>query len=139
VTQVIIDTGPLVAFFDRDAELHGWVCDRFRELTAPLLCCEPVLTETLFLLKRSGLSPDWAIDLVERGELICRFHVADEITAIRRLLRKYRDLPATLADVCLVRMSEIHRASAVMTFDHDFQIYRRNGRNVIPLIAPFRG
>jgi predicted nucleic acid-binding protein len=70
--------------------------------------------------------------------LICTFQVADEIEAIRRLLRKYRDLPATLADVCLVRMTEIHRASAVLTLDRDFQVYRRNSRQVIPLIAPFQ-
>lgn len=138
MTQVIIDTGPLVAFLDRDSQFHGWICDRFRELSAPLLCCEPVLTEALFLLKRAGIRPEWALELVERGELICGFNVADEIVAIRRLLRKYRDLPATLADVCLVRMSEIHTTSAVLTLDRDFEIYRRNGRQVIPLIAPFR-
>ena len=138
MTQVITDTGPLVAFFDRDAEHHRWVCDRFREVSAPLLSCEPVLTETLFLLKRGGLNPDWVLELVDRGELICTFQVADEIEALRRLLRKYRDLPATLADVCLVRMTEIHRASAVSTLDRDFQVYRRNSRQVIPLIAPFQ-
>ena len=137
MSRVIVDTGPLVAFFDRDSEFHDWVCERFRELSGPLFACEPVLTETLFLLKRGGLDPDAPLALIERGELICELDVAGEIIAIRRLLRKYRDLPATLADACLVRMTELTRTSAVLTLDRDFLIYRRNGRQVIPLIAPF--
>ena len=137
MSRVIVDTGPLVAFFDRDSEFHDWVCERFRELSGPLFTCEPVLTETLFLLKRGGLDPDGPLALIERGELICDFQVSHEVAAIRRLLRKYRDLPATLADACLVRMTEITRTSTVLTLDRDFLIYRRNGRQVIPLIAPF--
>lgn len=137
MSRVIVDTGPLVAFFDRDSEFHEWVCERFRELSGPLFSCEPVLTETLFLLKRGGLNPDGPLALIERGLLICDFPVSDELAAIRRLLRKYRDLPATLADACLVRMTERDRASTVLTLDRDFLIYRRNRRQVIPLIAPF--
>ena len=137
MSRVIVDTGPLVAFFDRDSEFHDWVCKRFRELSGPLFTCEPVLTETLFLLKRGGLDPDGPLALIERGELICDFQVSHEVAAIRRLLRKYRDLPATLADACLVRLTELTRSSAVFTLDRDFLIYRRNGRQVIPLIAPF--
>lgn len=135
--RVLADTGPLVAYFDRDSEFHGWARDRFRELTEPLVSCQPVLTEALFLLKRGGLDPDLILALVERGELICDFDVHAEIGALRRLLRKYRDLPATLADVCLVRMSERSRECCVFTLDRDFRVYRRNGRHSIPLLAPW--
>jgi hypothetical protein len=74
---------------------------------------------------------------VERGELICGFDVTAEVASLRRLLKKYRDLPATLADVCLVRMSELHADSVVFTLDRDFRVYRRHGRQIIPVIAPF--
>jgi hypothetical protein len=136
MNRVLADTGPLVAYFDRDSEFHGWARDRFQELADPLISCQPVLTEALFVLKRGGIDPDLILALVERGELICDFDVRREITSIRRLLRKYRDLPATLADVCLVRMSELHRDCSVFTLDHDFRVYRRNGRQTIPLITP---
>lgn len=129
--------GPLVAYFDRDSEFHSWTCDRFRELSDPLFSCQTVLTETLFRLKRGGLDPDLVLALVERGELICDFDVHAETASIRRLLRKYRDLPATLADICLVRMSEFQKDCTVFTLDHDFLVYRSNGRQVIPLISPF--
>jgi predicted nucleic acid-binding protein len=137
VSRVLVDTGPLVAYLDRDSAHHGWVCERFRELSDPLFSCQPVLTETLFLLKRGGLDADPLLALVERRELLCDFDVGREITPLRRLLRKYRDLPATLADACLVRMSELHKNSVMLTLDRDFLVYRRNGRQVIPLLAPF--
>jgi predicted nucleic acid-binding protein len=136
VNRVIVDTGPLVAYFDRDSEFHEWARDRFRELTDPLISCQPVLTETLFVLKRGGIDPDLVLALVERGVLVCDFDVRREIGALRRLLKKYRDLPATLADVCLVRMSELHGDCTVLTLDRDFRVYRRNGRQVIPVISP---
>lgn len=137
MSYVIADTGPLVAYFDRDSEFHEWTRDRFRELTDPLHSCQPVLTEALFLLKRGGIDPDLILALVERGELVCDFDIRSEIAPLRRLLRKYRDLPATLADVCLARMTELQKDSVVLTLDRDFLVYRRNARQTIPLMAPF--
>lgn len=134
---VLADTGPLVAFLDRSSQHHRWAVERFSELTDPLLSCQPVVTEALFLLKRGGMDPDGLLQLIQRGDLLCQFDLSGEVDVFRRLLRKYQDLPATLADVCLVRMSELRARSAVLTLDRDFTIYRRNGRGVIPLIAPF--
>ena len=136
MNRIIVDTGPLVAYFDRDSDFHGWACERFRELTDPLISCQPVLTEALFVLKRGGIDPDLVLALVERGVLVCDFDIRREIGSLRRLLKKYRDLPATLADVCLVRMSELHGDCAVLTLDRDFRVYRRNGRQMIPVISP---
>ena len=53
--RAIVDTGPLVAFFDRAERHHGWVADRIDEIEAPLLVCEQVLAETMYLL--SDLAP----------------------------------------------------------------------------------
>lgn len=136
MSHVIVDSGPLVAYFGHDSEFHRWTCDRFPELTDPLMSCQPVLTEAMFVLKRRGIDPDLVLAIVERGELVCDFDVAGEVGALRRLLKKYRDLPATLADVCLVRMSELHADSAVFTLDRDFRVYRRNGRQALPVISP---
>ena len=137
MAQVIADTGPLVAYFDRRAGSHDWVRGQFEQLEAPLLSCQPVITEVLFLLKRAGLNPDWILAMIERGDLLCDFDLHGEVAALRRLLRQYRDLPATLADVCLVRMSEIHPDSIVLTLDRDFAVYRKNRRQTIPILAPF--
>jgi predicted nucleic acid-binding protein len=137
MAKIIVDTGPLVAYFDRSSQNHGWIAEEFKTLTDPLLTCEAVVTEVLFLLRRDGLNPDWILHLIERGELLCGFDLETEIASIRKLLRQYRTFPATLADVCLLRMSELHSDSVVLTLDRDFLIYRRNGRQKIPLLAPF--
>ncbi|MFN2333020.1 MAG: pilus assembly protein, partial [Wenzhouxiangellaceae bacterium] len=55
---------------------------------------------------------------------------------IAELLRRYRDRPASLADICLVRMSEIYNPSIVLTLDSDFHVYRRLGRKTIPVLHP---
>lgn len=64
------------------------------------------------------------------------FAFEDEKQSVKRLLEKYADVPMSFADACLVRMSELYPDSAVFTTDNDFTIYRRNGRQQIPLIFP---
>ena len=61
----------------------------------------------------------------------------EDADALAKLFAKYRDLPASYADVCLVRLSERFAKSRLIPTDRDFLTYRRNGRQIIPLIAPF--
>jgi predicted nucleic acid-binding protein len=132
----IVDAGPLVAFVDRRDAHHPWARERFRELKAPLLVCEPVLVETLFLLRRFPAAQDGILAQVQAGRLRIAFSLAAELEAVRLLLAKYADVPMSLADACLVRMAELHADHDIFTLDSDFQIYRKNGRDPITLIAP---
>lgn len=77
-----------------------------------------------------------ALALLDRGVVRIGLSLQDEITAIQPLFKRYDNVPASLADACLVRMSEMHPASRVFTLDSDFHIYRQHGRRVIPLIQP---
>jgi hypothetical protein len=83
------------------------------------------------------MPPCRGIDLAKRGALKVVFALDDEMESISRLMSRYEDDGISLADACLVRMSEIHPRCQVMTIDRDFLIYRREGRRTIPLIAPF--
>jgi predicted nucleic acid-binding protein len=134
----IVDSGPLVAFVDRREAHHTWVRERFRELEAPLLVCEPVLTEVLFLLRRFPRAQDQILHQVQVGALRIAFSLAQEIEVVRRLLTKYADRPMSLADACLVRMAEIYGEHSVCTLDADFQVYRKHGREPIAAILPPR-
>jgi predicted nucleic acid-binding protein len=134
--QAIVDTGPLVAFFDRSERYHGWVTARVEELNAPLLVCEPVLTEALFLLARFPKAQDALFDLLQNGAVVVGFRLEEHIPALHRLLRKYRDTPMSLADACVVRMAEIHDNHSVLTLDSDFTVYRKHSRTPITLIYP---
>jgi predicted nucleic acid-binding protein len=132
----IIDTGPLVAFFDRSERHHGWVAERVEELEAPLLVCEPVLTEALYLLARYSGAQQALFELLQNGALSIAFRIEEHVAALRSLLQKYRDTPMSLADACIVRMAEIHEQHDVLTLDSDFSVYRKHGRVPLTLIYP---
>jgi uncharacterized protein len=132
----IVDTGPLVAFFDRAERHHGWVAGCLEELETPLLVCEPVLTETMYLLGRHPGAQDALFKLLRNGALNIAFRIEEHLGQLRELLQKYRDTPMSLADACIVRMAEIHERHAVLTLDSDFSIYRKHGRVPITLIYP---
>ena len=133
---VLLDTGPLVTFLAAGTEHHIWVCEQWTRLHAPLLTCEPVLTEAAFLIKREGRDTDPLFELLERGVLQVGLEIEHQLSDLRALMRRYRDRPMSLADACLVRMSELHRDSTVFTLDSDFRIYRRHGNKVIPVLMP---
>jgi uncharacterized protein len=135
-SPVLIDTGPLVTFLATGLEHHRWVCEQWKRLQPPLLTCEPVLTEAAFLLKREGRETDPLFALLERGILRVGLEVEDQLSDLRVLMRRYRDRPMSLADACLVRLSEIHSGSSLFTLDADFRIYRRHGNKVISVLMP---
>jgi predicted nucleic acid-binding protein len=134
--QAIVDTGPLVAFFDRSERFHLWVAARVEELDAPLLVCEPVLTKATYLLARFPRAQDALFALLQNGAVVVAFRLEEHIAALHRLLRKYRDTPMSLADACVVRMAEIHENHSVLTLDSDFTVYRKHGRVPITLMHP---
>lgn len=134
---VVVDTGPLVAgLIERDRD-HAWTRAQLESLPAPLATCEAVLSETFFLLQRVRGGGEKLAALVDRGVIEVRFDFQDEREPVLRLLRKYADTPMSFADACLVRMSERHRDARLFTLDRDFDAYRRNGRERIPLLAPW--
>ncbi len=101
-----------------------------------MLTCEAVIAEACFLLgKKQGL----VFKLMDAGLLKIGFSLEQDAKSVFKLIQKYSDVPMSLADACLVRMSEIHDGSKVFTLDGDFKIYRRNGRQTIPLIFPGQG
>lgn len=134
--MIIADTGPLVAYLDRSDEHHAWAKQVMETLTEPLLTCDAVLAEVTFLLQRGRIAPGLPMRMIERGVLQPRFDTGTEAHALRVLLERYDDVPMSLADACVVRMSELHARAKVWTTDSDFTIYRRNRRSLIPLITP---
>jgi len=132
----LIDAGPLTALLNPNDEWHPSARETIDQLTGPFLTSEPVVTETLHLLRRDGCDADELFALAEAGIITIGLRFDDERAALRSLMRKYRSVPMSLADATLVRLSEMHRDSQVFTFDADFRIYRRNGNKVIPVLMP---
>ena len=105
-------------------------------MEAPLFTCEPVIAEACFLVRGLEGGPATVLDLVRRGVLDLSFRVAEESVVIAGLMRKYHDVPMSLADGCLVRMAERHADGVVVTLDSDFKVYRKHGRQLIPTATP---
>lgn len=133
---VLLDTGPLVAFLNKRDNLHEWSVAQWNLISPPMLTCEAVISESCFLLTSAGGNSDSVMQLIQRNIVTVSFHLADNVDSVRKLLLKYQSLPMSMADACLVRMSELSPNSQLFTLDTDFRIYRKQGRHVIPLISP---
>lgn len=138
MTAWLLDTGPLVAFFDRSEEYHTWTKEKWGQAPVPMLTCEAVLAEAAYLLhERAGLPSERILALFERKVISFPFYLEQHAAPVARLLERYRDQEMQLADACLVRMSELKRDCRVFTLDaEEFRVYRRFERQVIPLVAP---
>lgn len=135
-TRVIVDAGPLVAYFDRDSEHHAWVKEQAGRLEPGWLTSEAAIGEVAHLLRRARVDPGHLLELIELGLLVLPFQLGSEVQAVRRLMRRYRELPMSLADATLVRLSELHENSQIFTLDAHFRIYRRFERRPIPVLMP---
>lgn len=131
--NAIADTGFVVAFAHSDDQHHRWALDVAARLTPPALTCEAVLAEAAFKLR----STDLVLELVEADLIRPTFDVLANISQLHELARRYADRQPDLADLCLIRMSELFPRHTLFTVDEtDFRIYRRNRREVIPLLCP---
>lgn len=132
--SVIIDSSALVALLDPREKHHAWFRTVVADLPLPWLTCEAVVVETFFLLAR----PEAArlARLLRDGRLRVVYGLGDELEPVLTLMDKYADVPMSLADACLVRMSETLPDPMVLTTDSDFKIYRRHSRKVVPCLLP---
>ena len=133
---LLLDTGPWVALLSRSDTHHNWAVQQFRQLTPPILSCEAVVAETCFLLKRFGFDPALALQFIERGVVQLPFTLQEQIGSVSALFKRFENVPASLADAALIRMSEIYDSPLLLTTDSDFHIYRRHGRQMIPIVSP---
>jgi predicted nucleic acid-binding protein len=131
----ILDAGPLIAAINRQDEFHHWACDTLEHLGPPFYSCPEVMAEAAALTGQ----PAALVEMIQSKEIILAFDLADQTAGVLALLKKYGDREMDLADACIVRMTELMRDCRVVTLDRaDFSVYRRNGRELISLIAPQR-
>jgi predicted nucleic acid-binding protein len=131
--KAIADTGFLVAFGNRRDQHHGWAIRIAEQVAEPLLTCDAVLAEAAFQLGNAGL----VLAYIRDGLVMPDFATADHLDRLEELAKRYADRTPDLADLCLIRMSELNPRYPVITTDvKDFSVYRRGKREAIPLIVP---
>lgn len=122
---VLLDTGPLVALLSENDANHAQARRLFADCLPPFRCCEAVIAEACFLMRRvHAEGPAEVVALGRRGVYEVAISAAEHWTSIEALLRKYVSRPISLADACLIRCAEIHQEARILTFDSDFGVYR---------------
>jgi len=133
--NVLVDAGFLIALLSRRDRHHRWAAAQSPHLARPWKTCEAVLSEAFHLLGGGG-GPALAA-LLRRRALLPEFDLGQDLERVLKLMQKYADIPMSLADACLVRMSETVSDAVLLTTDADFRIYRRHGRQVVPCLTPY--
>ena len=133
---MILDTGPLVAFLNRRDKFHNWALEHWDHIRPCMLTCEAVISEACFLLTGTESGIDSVMQMIQRKIIAISFHLDEHIKPVKSLIVKYRSVPISLADACLIKMSELHPESRIFTLDSDFNLYRKNRRRIIPTIIP---
>lgn len=136
-SRVIVDTGPLVALINRADSAHAWVMQQMGGILPPLITCEAVLAEATYLTRQTPGARAALIEMVGENFLSIGMTIADHHSALLAMVRRYDNVPMSLADGCLVRLAELNPQSPMMTLDSDFTVYRKNGRQVIELLCPW--
>ena len=134
--SIILDTGPLVALINARDRHHDWSVAQWSQIEPPLLTCESVISEACFLLAQTRTGGAPVLEMVARQALDTSFRLHEHVRNVRTVMRKYASVPMSVADACLVRMAEVTPHSTVLTLDGDFRVYRKHGRQVIPLLIP---
>lgn len=132
--KVLLDTGPLVAFINKRENSHDWAVNEWKNIEPPLLTCEAIIIEACFILRDFYGGQDTVMSLLNTGLIQISFRLSDEKGKVRELLKRYQNVPMSLADGCLVRMSELIAGSCVLTLDSDFRVYRKNKNEMMDLI-----
>jgi len=132
--NALVDAGFLVALLSRRDAHHRWAATEAPGHALPWRTCEGVLSEAFHLLGPSG-APGLSA-LLRRRALIAAFDLDHDVESVLKLLQKYTDVPMSLADACLVRMTETLPDPIILTTDSDFRLYRRHSRQVVPCVMP---
>lgn len=131
----ICDTGPIVAYLNRNDPYHAWALAVMKQVQPPALTCESVLTEAAYFLREDRVNVEPLFQLLERKALSLDFDLSTHWPRVRALMKRWTQMD--LADASVVVMSELHAKSQVLTVDRtDFTLYRRNDKQVFNFIAP---
>jgi predicted nucleic acid-binding protein len=132
--SVLVDAGFLVALLNRRDSHHPWAVTQAPGHALPWRTCEAVLSDAFHLLGPRGTPALGA--MLRRRALIAAFDLDNDLESVLKLLQKYADVPMSLADACLVRMTETLSDPMILTTDSDFRIYGRHSRQVVPCVMP---
>lgn len=133
--RYLVDAGPLIALFAKRDRWHGWAKEIFFSIGEPLWTSELVLGEVAWNLGQNSAETLELLSFIHRSELGVFPVLGQHAARLSQLMAKYERM-----DVCdgsLVVLSEQFPKAKIITVDtRDFPVYRRFGREPLPLIMP---
>lgn len=137
MTPVLVDSSFLIALYDQSDFYHTRCLRTYESLDRPLVTCEAVITESIYMLRYVSGAAEALLASIESGALEIGFRLSEAAGKVQAILRKYRDTPADFADACLIAMADELDTGDILTLDSDFVHYRwrrtRPFRMLIPL------
>ena len=133
---VMVDSGPLIAYYDQSDPWHQRVKEFFHDCTSQFVTTDCCITEAMWLLKAGFLVQNELLLDLSRGLYLSESLQATDFSRIAELNRKYADIPADFADLSLIAISERLDISSIVSLDKDFDIYRRLGKQKFARIFP---
>ena len=135
--RILVDTGPLVALLSREDAHHRTCVAALREMSGPLLSCWPVITEAVWLLRRSPRAIQQLLGSMDAGFLELLPLAGTEAKAIAALMKRYESIRPQLADAALVYLAGRERIDTIFTLDRrDFSVYRTARRRAFRIVPP---
>ena len=136
MTHILVDTGFLVALYDKREPMHGRCLRIYDSLDQPLVTCEAVVCEALHLLRHAPVAANGILASIDRRILEIPFVLAESAGTVKALMEKYRDIPADFADACLIAMADRLGTGDILTLDSDFAHYRWRRNRPFRLLVP---
>jgi predicted nucleic acid-binding protein len=135
MTPALLDTGVIVALLDKSERHHRRCVEVVTELTGPLVTCEPVIAEACHLLRGIRGAREAVLENLRLGVFQIPFSLVELSAPVSRLIKKYEDVPADLADACMIQIAELAGTGRILTLDRDFEVYRWRSRRRFELLV----
>lgn len=122
--KTLIDSGPLIALFDKSDKYHYQVLAFLKGFQGELITTWSVITEVSRMLDFNLQVQLDFIKWIELGGIRLYEISQKELFEIRIMMEKYSDIPMDLADSTLMYVANKESINSIVSIDSDFDIYR---------------
>jgi uncharacterized protein len=138
MSELLIDTGPLLAAFNQRDQHHAFAVGIMRQHNQPFVTSMAVMTEIMYLARaRLGSHvQEKLLVMIERGDILVEHTTPNDFARIAKLMHKYQDMPMDFADATLVALAERLGTKRIFTIDSDFLLYRWQDKYAFELVCP---
>ncbi len=133
---ILVDASFLVSVYDRREPYHRQCMAVLDRVSQPLITCEPVVTEAIYLLRHLPGAPQAILTIIHERQLEIPFQLVHGVNEVLAYYNKYRDTPCDFADACLIHLADQLGTGDILTLDSDFRHYRWRKTRSFNLLIP---